>query len=297
MLTGLFSELFNGIWMIDRNYAESYLPLIANLIKGNIKQEDFSEERKKSLPRYITFENGIHVISDYGSYGNPDKAPKNSIALISMHGPVTYYDQYCGPSGMATKSELLARCADNPNIKAVILELRSGGGEGYASGKYVRSIQDFKNKGKPIVAFVEDYAFSAAYEIAAACDWIIANTNAAKTGSIGTFVTIADYKKFWKKEGIRLIEIYAKKSKDKNKDYYEALKGNTGLIQSDVNHWNEIFLQEIAENRGDALRAEEDVWGTGKTFFADKALEIGLIDEISSFDKVVESLETSINSN
>lgn len=295
MLTGLFSELHNGVWLIDKSHAEGYLPLIANILKGNIKKEDHSEERMKSMPRYITFENGVHEISDYGSYGNPDKAPKNSIALMSIHGPVTYYDQYCGPSGMATKSELLNRCADNPNIKAVILELRSGGGEGHASNKFVRAIQEFKSTGKPIVAFVEDFAHSAAYEIAASCNWITANTPTAKVGSIGTFITLADYSEFWKKEGIRLVEIYADKSKDKNQDYYEALKGNTKQVKADVNHWNEEFIKEIGTNRGEKLNEGEDVWGTGKTFFANKAIEIGLIDEVASFEEVVESLENSIN--
>lgn len=297
MLTGLFSELQNGIWHIERSFAASYLPLIANILNGNIKQEDFSEERKKSLPRYITFENGIHEISDYGHYGNPDKAPPNSIALISIHGAITYYDQFCGPSGMATKSNLLQRCADNPNIDAVILELRSGGGEGHASGKFVRKIQDFKKTGKPIVGFVEDFSHSACYEIGAACDWLTANTPTAKVGSIGTFVTLADFSEYWKKEGIRLVEVYADKSKDKNKTYYDALEGNTKGIKEDVNHWNESFLREIEANRGEKLTEGEEVWGTGKTFFADKALEIGLIDEISSFEEVVESLENSINSN
>ena len=293
MITGLVQEIHNGIWRIDKSFAEGFLPLLKSFLDGKLSGQDFSQDRLASSPRYITFNNSSYVISDYGQNASPESAPPDSIALLKIHGAITYYDQYCGASGMQTKSDLLARMSQNPNINAIVLELRSGGGEGLASEKFVNVIKSIE---KPVIAFVEDFAMSAAYEIAAACDWIVVNSASARVGSIGSYITLADMDEYWKNEGIRLIEVYATKSKDKNQDYYEALKGNTSLVQASVDKWNEFFLSEIKSGRGDKLTAGEEAWGTGKTFFADQALELGLIDEIASFQDVIHSLNQSFNS-
>jgi signal peptide peptidase SppA len=293
MTTGLIQEIYNGNWRIEKSFADGYLPLLKSFLDGNLSNQDFSHDRLESSPRYVTFKNGVYTLSSYGDYASPEAAPSDSIALLKVHGAITYYDQYCGSSGMSTKTNLLDRMAQNPNINAIVLEIRSGGGEGFASQKFSNEISKIE---KPVIAFVEDYAMSAAYEIAAACDWITANTPSAVVGSIGTYITIADLEQYWKNEGIRLIEVYAQKSSDKNKDYYEALKGNTSLVQANADTFNEFFLAEIKSGRGSRLTAGEETWGTGKTFFAEEALSLGLVDEIASFREVIQSLENSFKS-
>jgi signal peptide peptidase SppA len=292
-MTGLIQELTSGFWMIDKASAQSYIHLVANLLKGNISIDpnlDLAAERQKNLPRFISFANNTYNISNYGESPSPEDAPKGSIALLSIHGPITYYDQFCGPSGMATKASIIERIGANKNIKALVLEVRSGGGEGYASDKFVRAIKELNI---PVIAFVEDMAASAAYQIISACDWIVANTSQARIGSIGTYVTLADFEEALKMEGIKLFEVYATKSKDKNQDYYQALKGNTDAILETVNFWNEAFLSGIKENRSGKL-GDEKIWGTGKMFFAEDALNEGLIDEISSFKDMIKSIENSL---
>lgn len=292
-MTGLIQELTSGFWMMDKASAQSYVHIVANLLKGNLKIDpnmDLAAERRKNLPRYISFSNDTYTISEYGEYKSPEDAPKGSIALLSIHGAITYYDQQCGPAGMATKANIIERIGASANIKALVIIVRSGGGEGYASDKVVRAIKELQI---PKLAFIEDMAASAAYQIVSACDWVVANTVQARVGSIGTYVTLADFEEALKLEGIRLIEIYATKSKDKNKDYYEALRGNTSLILETVNFWNEHFISGIKENRSGKL-GDEKIWGTGKMFFAELALKEGLIDEISSFKDMIKSLENSL---
>jgi len=293
-MTGIIEEIMTGFWMMEPRSASSYIPIAANLLKGNFNLDpnvDLSEIRLQNKPRFAVFNEETYHISEYGEYNSPEDAPKNSIAIISLHGPITYYDQYCGPSGMATKANIVDRIGANSNIKALVFEIRSGGGEGYAASKLVRSI---KNLGIPTFAFVEDLAASAAYKIAAATDFIVVNTNQARVGSIGTYVTLADFTERFKMEGINLIEIYATKSKDKNKDYREALKGNTQLIQQDVDFWNEQFLNEIREDRQNQLAEDESIWGTGKLFYAEEALKNGLIDSIASFEELLIEIENQL---
>lgn len=295
-MTGLIEEIMNGFWMMEQKSAQSYIPLISNLIQGNLQIDpaiDFAAERLKNKTRFISLENEIFTISDYGRYNSPAEAPENSIALMQLHGAITYHDQSCGPAGMSTKSSIVNQISLNKNILALVIDIRSGGGELYASSKFVRAISDLQI---PVIAFIEDLAASAAYQIAASCDWIVANTPQAQIGSVGTYVTIADFEKALEMAGIKLTEIYATKSIDKNQDYKEALKGNTSKILESVDFVNESMIAEIQNNREGKL-VDEKIWGTGKVFFAEEALKNGMIDEISSFNDMIQSLAYSLTTN
>ena len=43
----------------------------------------------------------------------------------------------------------------------------------------------------------------------------------------------------------------------------------------------------VEENRGDKLKVGREEWGTGKLFYADQALEMGLVDSIDSFHNIL----------
>lgn len=282
----IISEIVDGVWMILPQTANSFLPLISTILKGEFKSaDDFSEARRQAaLLSFANIQNGAYQISEAGCEVPPENAPEGSVAIINITDIITKYDQFCGPVGLSTKANLLERCYSNSNIKAIILKIDSPGGEGRASMMMNELI---KKRNKPVVAFVDDMAASAGYYIASACDSIIANHKTASIGSIGTYVTIADFTEQLKQEGIRLIEVYADASKDKNKDYYDALKGDISGIKEKVNRFNDQFLADIKENRSGRLTAKDKEWNTGKIFFADDALSLGLIDNIGTLNEVI----------
>lgn len=294
MLPRIFSEINNGIWAIHKPFADSYLPLLHSILEGKFQQNDltFKESEEKIQIRYIHEQGSIYHLSEYGYYDSPEQAPKNSIAVMNMIDVISKYDIGCGgPAGTTTKADLVDRLYDNPNVKGLILNIDSGGGEGYAAKEFSRKIkEDFD---KPVKAFVDDMAASAAYYIASATDKIIANSEMAYVGSIGTYVTLADYKGWYEKQGIKIKEIYADKSTDKNKAYYEAIEGNEKTLKEAINIFNQDFLDTVARNR-DGL-PEEKEWGTGKMFYAEKAWDIGLIDGIATWDEMVAEFIEELN--
>jgi protease-4 len=295
-MLGLIQEIYNGYWHINKAYAETAKPLIINLIDGKLKQEDFSKARQQMRPEFFTQVNGVYEVTpemEEKQPFNPEKAPPDSIGLVKIYGAITYNDQFCGPSGAETISDYLIRMSNNENINAIILQIRSEGGEVYASEKIVETIHSIE---KPVIGFVQNYAFSAANRILVACDWCVANSDMAMLGSLGTYTSIVDDEEYWKQIGIKWIDVYADKSKDKNKGYLEAIKGNTELIKAKVNSFNEAFLQGIAKDRAEKLTAAESTWGTGKTWFSREAMSLGLIDEIASLQDVIKSLENSFKS-
>jgi signal peptide peptidase SppA len=283
-------QIVNGIWMMDQAYAMNYLPEVTSFMKGetHVMASSSSEGETDSNNGVHFFSldsaSKLHPVFDAGSWYAPENAPVNSIAIIEIIGAITKYDQYCGPAGMATKANLLERCYANDNIEGVCLKIDSGGGQGMAMRLLADTIGK-RNKG--VVAFVDDMACSAAYGISAACDKIVANSNMANIGSIGTYCTILDFSNQLKMQGIDLIEVYATDSKDKNNIFREALKGNKEPLQAYVDTFNEEFLKHIESSRSGLLKSDRKVWGTGKEFFGDKALEIGLIDAIDSFSNIL----------
>lgn len=282
-------QIFNSVWMIDTDYAANYIPLVTAYLNGSsiIKQSSPATSGKYNANNGVVFatpKNGIYQISDAGRYSSPEKAPEDSIAIITISGAITKHDQDCGPSGMQTKANLLERCYANDNIEGIVARVSSGGGEGNAMRLFNETVA---KRNKAVVGFIDDYACSAAYGIISGADMIIANSNEARIGSIGTYLTILDYSKQLEMQGINVIEVYASASTDKNREYFEALKGNTDPLKEIADRYNEGFISQIEKQRGEYLQSDRKIWGTGKVFFADKALEIGLINAIDSFDNIL----------
>lgn len=271
-------KIINGVWMIEESSAAAYLPYVTDFI-----QHPVAPRAARQPEKFLSLYNGRDSRS---MVDNLNDAPEDSVAVINISGAITKHDQECGPDGMVSKASILSSCFASENIKGVILKIDSGGGEGSGMRAMCEALS---LKNKPVIAFIDDMACSAAYGIASGCDYIVAGSALSQVGSIGTYLTIADYEKYYEKQGIKLTEIYATLSSDKNKPYHEALKGNLEPLRSLADRFNEDFLSMIEKNRADKLSDSRKVWGTGKVWFAEDALKIGLIDEINTFSNTLNS--------
>lgn len=288
-------NILGGVWFIEETFASNYLPLIASYLTApasfgrprNAASEDKLTEDNALL--FASVKNGAYQISDYGGWSAPEDAPKNSVAIININGAITKYDQDCGPSGMLTKANLLSRCYAEDNIKAVVLNIDSGGGEGMGC----RVLQEaIAGRNKPVVAFCNDFVASAAYGIAATCDRVVANSDVCRVGSVGTYMTIVDAKGYYEKMGVNLIEVYATKSTDKNQEFYKAIQGDTAPLKKVCDTYNEGFISSIANARVGVINEDQGTWATGKMFFAPEAVSLGMIDEIDTFENVLNYFNT-----
>lgn len=270
-------KIINGVWLIEPSFADNFLPYITKFLENPQPVASREPEQFLSVHAGDASDNHIRDIKD---------APEGSIAVINVSGAITKHDQECGPDGLLSKSSILQAAYKSNNITAVVINLDTGGGEVNAMRLFAETISE---RNKPVVAFVSDSCFSAGYGIASACDYIVANSSLARVGSIGALTTIADYTERYKMQGINLIQVYATQSTDKNKEYREALEGNLEPIRKLTDTYNEYFLSLIETNRGDKLKGDRSVWGTGKTWSAEEALELGLIDEINTFNNLLNS--------
>lgn len=286
-------DALNNIWALIPEAAQAHLPLLAVALQnGEFKQgiAGTATEKSETNLEIFNLNANSYVVSSYGRMNPPEQAPVGSVAIIPIMDTITKMDQECGDSGTVTKQNLILRCDANPNIKATILHIRSGGGEALAAIEMSRFVQNLQ---KPIIAFVDDMAASAAYFIASGCDSIICNAEYSRVGSIGTYLTIADFTGYFEKLGIKVTDVYATDSNEKNLSYKEAIAGKPERLISEIDFINSIFQNSVASNRADALKAagtKDEVWNKGAVFYAEQALKLGLIDGIASLEDTIAGL-------
>jgi ClpP class serine protease len=142
-------------------------------------------------------------------------------------------------------------------------------------------------KVKEVVAFVEDLAASAAYKIASQADRIVANRGEAVVGSLGTFLVVHDMSKAAEQEGIKVHVIKAGEFKGAGVPGTEITESQLTEWQAEVNEMSIAFREIVERGRGKDLSELFD----GRVFSASKAVSLGLIDSVQSFESLLTTLE------
>jgi len=282
-------EISRGVWMIPHEYAVQYLPFVVNVFSGknNLVPDNIASVSPEERTAFLNYSPNRSVVGTLDILLYPERINSPSVFRLDIIGVITKYDQFCGTEGMLKKAQWLKQADQHHNVFAHFINIDSGGGEGYASSFMAETIKSLK---KPVVAFINDVSASAGYMIAASADYIVANSYQAQVGSIGTYVSIYDYKEYFESMGIRIIDVYADDSTHKNKDYHDAIKVPADIagIKKKVNFFNNAFLQFIKNQRGGKLKS--DNWTTGEVFFAQDAVDIGLIDAVDSLDNTINEI-------
>lgn len=219
---------------------------------------------------------------------------KNGILTIPVAGvlvsgfPYTFF-------GMITGYEYISKAIDrgvtDQNVKGIILEINSPGGE--VSGNFDLADKIFGARGsKPIKAIASEHAYSAAYSLASAADDItVARTGGL--GSIGVVTMHVDVSQAYEEAGIKVTFIHAGEHKVDGNPYQPLPESVKNRIQENINQLYNLFVTTVARNRD---MSEEDVRKTeALTFSAQESLSNGLADAIGSIEETMAAFSASVN--
>lgn len=282
--SSLYSAVCRGKWFISFRDVEANQMLVDKLLERGITKEDTSKlSDMKPIPMLFS-SSGKEAKSGNGF----SDAPKDSTALVPIHGTLLKYGSYCS-YGTTELADILRQAADSPNISSVLLNIDSGGGSVDAIAPLVDAIQYVQSKGKSVVAHC-DLCASAAYYIASYCDEIIAsNTISSEFGSIGVMMSFPDYAKYYESAGIKVHTIYSSLSDYKNRAFEEAKKGNYKMIKEEELDPLAIDFQEnVKANRGNKLKLDTEGLLRGRMFYHKDAVRVGLADAIGSADFAIQ---------
>lgn len=216
-------------------------------------------------------------------WGGLPEAPKGSIAVLKLRGPMQAEDGLSS-RGIESLVSDLQQAYYSPNISAVLLDVFSPGGSSVAAEMLASVIQD---RNKPVIAHITGYAASGAYWASAPADEIIAASPKVEIGSIGAYMMLD--KKALDLYRERFIAVYSDLSPDKNKPGRMAVAGDLSGIKEVVNQTARDFHDVVTRFRslsGDRLTQKETL--SGGMFPATDALQRGLIDGIGGLPYALE---------
>lgn len=286
----IFLAITQGLWLIDAQSAQNLGENVASVLKG----EKFWNQDHKSDAEFTIVSNekaDTYITSDASSVKN------KAVAVIDISGPIIKYDN-CGDPGSKTLGNIIKNLNANPNISGIVLCIDSPGGS-VAGTEELASI--IESVSKPVVTLAQDLMCSAAYWIGSKANFIFANNETTRIGSIGTMLSFADMQPMWEKQGVVFHEIYASASTEKNKEFADARKKNyDGIIKSTLDPLNNVFLSSVKASRGEKLKQESTL--NGQVYVAAEALKHGLIDAIGNLDDAIAKVneladQASVNQN
>lgn len=214
----------------------------------------------------------------------------NKIALIKIKGDISLYDSggFFSSGGTSAESTIkrIGRAESDPLIKAIILEINSGGGTVVASKEIATAI---KKAEKPVVAWIRESGASGAYWIASAADLIVADY-ASMTGSIGVRGSYLEFSELFQKYGITYQEISSGKYKEIGSPYSNLTESERQVLLNKINIIQELFLEEVKTNRDLSEEALERL-ATAEIFLGVEAKALGLVDVLGGKEEAIDSAE------
>jgi signal peptide peptidase SppA len=235
-------------------------------------------------------------------WGDPKLEPyklSGSTAIVTITGSLVNRGAWVGANSGLTSYEgiqfQLKRAAANPDVKNIILDLHSPGGEAvgaFETASLVRQI----SADKPVTALVNGMAASAAYAIASGASQIV-TTETGVSGSIGVVLLHADYSRMLANDGITPTLIFAGAHKVDANPFEPLSEGVKSELQAEIDAFYAAFLDTVAAGRGSRLTQAMARATEARTFIGAAGVEAGLADAVGSFESVLADLTRAAGRN
>ncbi len=212
-----------------------------------------------------------------------------NVALIPIQGVImttgdSFYGQDIASSDKIVKN--IKKADESKNIKAIILEINSGGGTAVASEEVVNAI---KKTNKTTVAYIREIGASGAYWIASSTDHIFASRMSI-TGSVGVIGSYLEFSGLLDRYNITYQRMVAGKYKDLGSPLKDITNEEESILQKQLDLIHDYFLQDVIESRGlkeDQIRKVS----TAQIFLGVEAKDLNLIDDFGGKEEATSYIE------
>jgi len=213
----------------------------------------------------------------------------DGVAVIPVVGTLYHRWRYSGY--MPIERRLLA-AVDDPEVKGILLDIDSPGGEVSGCFDLADLIYGLRDE-KPIWSLANEMAASAAYALGSSASRLVL-TRTSEVGSIGVVMTHADWSKFYSDVGINIEFIFAGAHKvDGNR--YQPLPGAVrDRYQGEVDELRDLFVETVARNRGVNTQSIFDT--EALLYTGQHAVEAGLADAVMPARDVLVEFSKTLSS-
>jgi ClpP class serine protease len=218
------------------------------------------------------------------------RVDSNGIANIPIRGVLgqrlSSLEKICGGTDYLDIQKASREALDR-GARGMLFQIDSSGG-------MVRGCSDLAHhiKGLPIptMAYTDSRCNSAAYWLASACNQVMASQS-SDVGSIGVILPWVDMTKVWEVGGLQYAPFVNAGADLKGAGAGPSLTDSQKEhLQEAVDHVGKNFQQFISDNRAGIKSV---VFRAG-TYFGDQAKEVGLIDDVGTYDDAYKALLTRV---
>jgi capsid assembly protease len=210
------------------------------------------------------------------------------VAVIPITGPIfrraSMFTRVSGATSIEALALDIGEAEKNPEVKAIVLDIDSPGGQVTGTAELAQMI---RATSKPVVAYIDGAAASAAYWIASAADRIVMS----KTAEVGSIGVVTAYRTSKATETETEIEIVSSQSPLKRATP-ETEEGRA-LAQARVDEIADIFIADVAAYRGTTIDKVLADFGQGSTLIAARAVATGMADSVSTLETLIDTLSAS----
>jgi len=261
-------DLFaNNVWLLNPAFVERIQPIVIGLYnQGKLDIPRIGEAPEREIATTET--------------------RKDLVAHIPIWGTMTKKGGMSA-EGMQTTEMRISEANNDESVSSLLLDIESNGGTVDGMAALGSAIRDSE---KPVIAYVDNIAASAAYWAASQADTIVMNgDNFAEVGSIGALMIHQDSTKMIADKIGKIEIIRAPQSKDKARiNPVEKLPNSEReRILNSLEVITDEFISKVKSGRGERLNTDDENIFTGKMYNADQAQELGMVDHLGNFESAI----------
>lgn len=238
------------------------------------RHAEISSEEDKGL---LTIVNGVGVIRISGVLTNKD----------------AWYNSYLGLVSYGAIQEALYKAVADPKVHELLLDIDSPGGTVNGLTDTIDAVAKAASA-KPMTAFTDSVMASGAMGLATPAQKRYAGPM-AMVGSIGVIAKHVEVSKMMAEAGITETMIRGGEFKQLANSSEPLTEKSRATIQSIVDHAYGVFVQSAADNLGKSYQLVDTRMAQGREFMGSQAVDVGLIDAVSTFDDVFAEMQTRIS--
>jgi serine protease SohB len=209
------------------------------------------------------------------------------VPVVRLTGVIGFGTPLRPGLSLASVARTLDRAFSTRNAPAVALAINSPGGSPAQSHLIFRRIRELAaEKGRRVIAFVEDAAASGGYMIACAGDEIIADPHSI-VGSIGVIGGTFGFDKLIEKLGIERRIYTSGEHKGTLDPFLPENPDDVARLKKLQREIHDSFIALVKSRRGGKLAGPENDLFSGEYWTGTRGLELGLVDAIGDLRTVL----------
>lgn len=219
---------------------------------------------------------------------------QDSVGIISINGSMTnndsWFNSWMGIVSYQEISRAIIDAANDESVESILMNFHSGGGPVDGVFELADLIKEVDSFIKPIESLSNGLMGSGAYLLGVTARKVN-STKMSTVGSIGVITIHKEYTKMLKEQGIQVNIIRTGKYKALVNPYEKLTEEALTELQEYSDKIYGKFISHVALNLGVGIEEVDNNMAQGREFLGEDAFRVGLVDNITSLDKLVIKLD------